>query len=207
MPSVKAAVMPAPHAAIELREFKEPEIARGGMLLKTIYSEVCGTDVHLWHGRLSGVPYPIIPGHVAVGAIAKMRGPITLAAGLGGTGNLLLNSGKVRTAGNVQLTGAGTISEILQAAAGEIRADALTITSPGSVSLIGANQVSSLTAALSAPSSIQFNNSASTLNLNGITAPGASTITVSNAGSLVNVGAILLGGKVGRPSSLPFGHD
>lgn len=81
MPSVMAAVMPAPFASIELREFKEPEIARGGMLLKTIFSEVCGTDVHLWHGRLSGVPYPIIPGHVAVGAVAKMRGPITLADG------------------------------------------------------------------------------------------------------------------------------
>ena len=51
------------------------------MLLKTIFSEVCGTDVHLWHGRLSGVPYPIIPGHVSVGTIAKMRGPITLADG------------------------------------------------------------------------------------------------------------------------------
>jgi 2-desacetyl-2-hydroxyethyl bacteriochlorophyllide A dehydrogenase len=79
--SVVAAVMPAPFAPIELREFAEPEIEPGGMLLETMFSEVCGTDVHLWHGRLSGVPYPIIPGHVSVGRLARMRGPITLADG------------------------------------------------------------------------------------------------------------------------------
>jgi L-iditol 2-dehydrogenase len=35
---------------------------------------VCGTDVHLWHGRLSGVPYPIIPGHVSAGTLESVRG-------------------------------------------------------------------------------------------------------------------------------------
>jgi L-iditol 2-dehydrogenase len=37
--------------------------------------------VHLWHGRLSGVPYPIIPGHVSVGTVDKVRGPVQLADG------------------------------------------------------------------------------------------------------------------------------
>jgi L-iditol 2-dehydrogenase len=73
--------MPAPHVPVEIREFPEPEIAPGGMLLRTIYSEVCGTDVHLWHGRLSGVPYPIIPGHVSVGHVDKLRGPVPTADG------------------------------------------------------------------------------------------------------------------------------
>jgi len=73
--------MPAPHAPIELREFAEPALEPGGMLLQTLFSEVCGTDVHLWHGRLSGVPYPIIPGHVSVGTLVKARGPITLVDG------------------------------------------------------------------------------------------------------------------------------
>ena len=81
VPAVTAAIMPAPFRPIELREFPEPDVQPGGILLKTIYSEVCGTDVHLWHGRLAGVPYPIIPGHVSVGTIAKMRGPVTLADG------------------------------------------------------------------------------------------------------------------------------
>ena len=73
-PSILAAVMPAPQVPVELREFPEPELPRGGVLLETSLSEVCGTDVHLFHGRLSGVPYPIIPGHVAVGRVSKIRG-------------------------------------------------------------------------------------------------------------------------------------
>ena len=73
--------MPAPQVPVEIREFKEPDIAVGAMLLRTIYSEVCGTDVHLWHGRLAGVPYPIIPGHVSIGYADKLRGPVTAADG------------------------------------------------------------------------------------------------------------------------------
>ena len=46
------------------------------MLLRTLYSEVCGTDVHIWHGRLAGVPFPIIPGHVSVGIADKIRGDV-----------------------------------------------------------------------------------------------------------------------------------
>jgi 2-desacetyl-2-hydroxyethyl bacteriochlorophyllide A dehydrogenase len=82
MSAITAAVMPAPGKPIELREFPEPEIRAGGMLIRTLYSEVCGTDVHLWHGRLSGVPYPIIPGHVSVGLVDKMHGEV-----IGGDGH------------------------------------------------------------------------------------------------------------------------
>jgi L-iditol 2-dehydrogenase len=78
---IRAAVMPAPLVPVEIREFSEPDIEPGGMLLKTIYSEVCGTDVHLWHGRLAGVPYPIIPGHVSIGYAHKIRGPVVAADG------------------------------------------------------------------------------------------------------------------------------
>src|SRR3954466_6823144 len=73
---VVAAVMTAPRVALELREFEEPKLEDGGVLLETIASEVCGTDVHLHHGRLSGVPYPIIPGHVSVGRVAETNGPL-----------------------------------------------------------------------------------------------------------------------------------
>ena len=74
--SVIAAVMPAPLVPVELREFPEPDLEPGSVLLRTLYSEVCGTDVHIWHGRLSGVPYPIIPGHVSVGVAGKVRGEL-----------------------------------------------------------------------------------------------------------------------------------
>jgi L-iditol 2-dehydrogenase len=81
MSSVLAAVMPAPRKPVEIREFAEPDLPPGGALLRTAFSEVCGTDVHLWHGRLSGVPYPIIPGHVTTGTLEKARGPLTDVTG------------------------------------------------------------------------------------------------------------------------------
>lgn len=76
---VRAAVMTAPNAPIEVSEFPLPTLEEGAILLRTIYSEVCGTDVHLHHGRLGGVPYPVIPGHVNVGEIADLKGsPVDL---------------------------------------------------------------------------------------------------------------------------------
>ena len=76
MSTILAALMTAPHAPIEVRALPRPDLVPGSALLETIYSEVCGTDVHLWHGRLAGVPYPIIPGHVSVGRLAEANGPL-----------------------------------------------------------------------------------------------------------------------------------
>src|SRR6476469_6790902 len=66
--------MPAPRQPIEIREFPRPDLPAASALLKTARAEVCGTDVHLWHGKLAGVPYPIIPGHVSVGEVAATGG-------------------------------------------------------------------------------------------------------------------------------------
>ncbi len=69
--------MTGPLEALEVRTFDLPSIEPGAVLLRTIASEVCGTDVHIWHGRLSGVPYPIIPGHVSVGEVSETGGAVT----------------------------------------------------------------------------------------------------------------------------------
>lgn len=74
--SWRAAVMPGPHEPIGVVEVPAPELRPGAALLRVLYSEVCGTDVHLHHGRLAGVPFPIIPGHVSVGEIAEMPAPL-----------------------------------------------------------------------------------------------------------------------------------
>src|SRR5437588_7646221 len=74
--------MPAPRRPIEVREFSRPDLPVGAMLVRTVCSEVCGTAVHLWHGRLAGVPYPIIPGHVSAGTLEAARGPV---AGIDGS--------------------------------------------------------------------------------------------------------------------------
>ncbi len=72
--TIRAAVMTAPHAPITLRDLPDPALEPGGVLLEVLASEVCGTDVHLHHGRLAGVPYPIVPGHVSVGRVLEARG-------------------------------------------------------------------------------------------------------------------------------------
>lgn len=76
MSAIIAAVIPEPNAPVELRELPEPELERDSALLEVELSEVCGTDLYLQQGRLAGVPYPLIPGHVSVGRLGKIRGQI-----------------------------------------------------------------------------------------------------------------------------------
>jgi len=73
---VKAAVMNEPFKPIEIRDFPVPKLEHGSILLKTIASEICGTDLHLFKGHLPEVPYPIIPGHVSVGIVESINGEI-----------------------------------------------------------------------------------------------------------------------------------
>ncbi len=74
---IKAAVMYGAGAPIAIEQIPEPDLGPGEMLVSTIYSEVCGTDVHLRYSRLSGVPYPIIPGHISTGRVEKTGGTVT----------------------------------------------------------------------------------------------------------------------------------
>lgn len=71
-----AAVMTAPNHPVELQQLPDPVLEKGGIILETIYSEVCGTDVHLLRGHLGGVPYPIIPGHFSVGRVVDVGGKV-----------------------------------------------------------------------------------------------------------------------------------
>lgn len=75
-PTVRAAILPGPLRPIEIVEIPSPRSRPGGAILETVASEVCGTDVHLRHGRLAGVPYPIIPGHVSCGRLIESSGPV-----------------------------------------------------------------------------------------------------------------------------------
>src|SRR5215213_3668732 len=70
------AVIPAPNAPVEVREVAEPDLEPNSALLEVEVSEVCGTDVYLQQGRLAGVPYPLVPGHVSVGRLQKIRGEL-----------------------------------------------------------------------------------------------------------------------------------
>ena len=70
------AVIPEPNTPVELREVAEPDLEPNSALLEVELSEVCGTDIHLQQGRLEGVPYPLVPGHVSVGRLQKIRGEL-----------------------------------------------------------------------------------------------------------------------------------
>ncbi|MBX7244398.1 MAG: zinc-binding dehydrogenase [Candidatus Sumerlaeaceae bacterium] len=73
----RAAVMEGPGTPVALTEYDAPTLEPGAMLMEPLFAEVCGTDVHLSHGRLAGVPYPIIPGHVSIGRIMEISGSVT----------------------------------------------------------------------------------------------------------------------------------
>ena len=70
------AVIPEPNTPVEVREVVEPDLEPNSALLEVEVSEVCGTDVYLQQGRLAGVPYPLVPGHVSVGRLQKIRGEL-----------------------------------------------------------------------------------------------------------------------------------
>jgi len=70
------AVIPQPNTPVEVREVAEPELEPNSALLEVELSEVCGTDVYLQQGRLAGVPYPLVPGHVSTGRLQKIRGEL-----------------------------------------------------------------------------------------------------------------------------------
>src|SRR5438477_2359864 len=70
------AVIPQANAAVELREVPSPELEQDSALFEVELSEVCGTDVYLQQGRLEGVPYPLVPGHVSVGRLSKICGTV-----------------------------------------------------------------------------------------------------------------------------------
>ena len=76
MSKIRAAVIPSPGADVELRELDTPELEPDSAMLAVEWSEVCGTDVHLKDGLLAGVPYPLIPGHVTVGRLDRIRGTL-----------------------------------------------------------------------------------------------------------------------------------
>ena len=70
------AVIPQPNAPVEVREVPFPDLEPNSALLEVELSEVCGTDLSLQRGLLQGVPYPLAPGHVAVGRLQKVRGEL-----------------------------------------------------------------------------------------------------------------------------------
>ena len=137
-------------------------------------------------------------------------GSVTLKAGLGGAGSLVLNDGFVGHPGNVlslyiggsfvpgdvtlQATASG--GQITQGAAGIVQAVTLTTSSSAGTSLTGANLVNSFNASNSASGNLQFTNTAAPLTITGISESVGGNVTVTNTG------AVAISGPVNAPGNL-----
>lgn len=57
-----------------LREFDIPELPKNGLLVKILFSGICGSDLYMIEGKDPRVPLPIILGHEGVGEIIEING-------------------------------------------------------------------------------------------------------------------------------------
>jgi L-iditol 2-dehydrogenase len=60
--TMRQAVMTEP-GHIEIGTVAEPVIGPGEILLRVKKIGVCGTDIHVWHGKHPFTPYPVVQGH------------------------------------------------------------------------------------------------------------------------------------------------
>ena len=70
------AVMISP-GKIEFNEVQTPEIKEGEVLIKIMSIGVCGSDIHVYHGKHPYTSYPVVQGHEVAGEVVK--------AGIGAT--------------------------------------------------------------------------------------------------------------------------
>ena len=72
-------VMTAP-GKIEFREIETPVPKAGEVLIRIMKIGVCGSDIHVWHGKHPFTSYPVTQGHEVSGEIAA-RALKTLKSG------------------------------------------------------------------------------------------------------------------------------
>jgi 2-desacetyl-2-hydroxyethyl bacteriochlorophyllide A dehydrogenase len=79
--TMTAAVLVAP-GRFQVREVPVPVIGRDDVLVRVSHVGICGTDIHMFHGRYAAEALPIIPGHEFCGVITKVgEGVSTLKVG------------------------------------------------------------------------------------------------------------------------------
>lgn len=68
---MKQAVMSSP-GVIEFRDIPVPQPGPGEVLIRMKRIGVCGSDIHVWHGKHALTPYPVVQGHEVSGVIEKL---------------------------------------------------------------------------------------------------------------------------------------
>src|SRR5690348_6973720 len=83
MTTMKAAVVPALGAPLEIRDVPVPEPGPGQLLVRMATSGICHTDIHAARGDWPVKPQPpFTPGHEGVGVVDRVgTGPVQRAVG------------------------------------------------------------------------------------------------------------------------------
>lgn len=90
MSAVRAAVMKAP-GLVQVEEFPYPALEPGAVLMRVVYSGVCGTDKHTFRGetkQYAGTPherdaaFPLVCGHENVGVVEEIAGEVLDSEGV-----------------------------------------------------------------------------------------------------------------------------
>jgi L-iditol 2-dehydrogenase len=68
---MKQAIMTSP-GVIEFRDVPAPEPRPGQVLLRIKRIGVCGSDIHVYHGKHALTPYPVVQGHEVSGLVEKL---------------------------------------------------------------------------------------------------------------------------------------
>ena len=64
------AVMTSP-GKIEFNEIEVPEVKGGEVLVKIVRIGVCGSDIHVYHGKHPYTSYPVVQGHEVSGEVVN----------------------------------------------------------------------------------------------------------------------------------------
>ncbi len=73
----RAAVLDKPNGTFTIEEATVPEVDPGGIIVRQEMTGVCGTDAHVYEGRLYYVKYPIVIWHEIVGTIERLGSRVT----------------------------------------------------------------------------------------------------------------------------------
>ncbi|MDB5636864.1 MAG: zinc-binding alcohol dehydrogenase family protein [Bradyrhizobium sp.] len=77
---MRAMVLPAPGAPLQMQERVDPRPCDGEIRVKVSACGVCRTDLHVVDAELPGIKYPIVPGHEIVGRVELVGRDVTTHA-------------------------------------------------------------------------------------------------------------------------------
>lgn len=70
------AVMTKP-GKIEFNEVPVPEVGSNDVLIRMMSIGVCGSDIHVWHGKHPYTCYPVVQGHEVSGEVIKVGSAVS----------------------------------------------------------------------------------------------------------------------------------